>query len=234
MRKFFRFAQMMLAAGVVGIAATAASAQTTSGTVTINGTVSKFVELTSGGPVTVAGNSGGAVTTNGTLANPLAVVVNLGELGPVNTSSFVTATVPLRLRSNAPYVLSMSATVSSSGTTTNKIGGADIGFGLGSVTRSGVGVYTSGTDTNATSGDPTLAANGAVNATSGRYEFTATKSKLSDFSTTTSVLSGDHVMNAVPASNTNGLTVPAIFAVKPQFFEAGTTTATVTFTISAP
>lgn len=234
MQKFFRLVQMMLAVGVIGGAVTTASAQTTSGTVTVNGTVSKFVELTSGGAASVAGNSGGAVTTNGTLNNPLAVVVNLGELGPSNDSSFVTATVPLKLRSNAPYVLSMSATVNSSGSTAQKIGAGDIGFGLGAVTRSGLGVYTHGVDTNATSGDPTLAANGAVNATSGRFEFTAAKADLAYFSTSASVLSGDRIMNAVPLSNTNGLTVPAIFAVKPQFFEAGTTTATVTFTVAAP
>lgn len=234
MQKVFRLVQLMLVVGLLGFAATAASAQTNSGTVTINGTVSKFVELTSGGPVTVANSSGGAVTTNGTLNNPLAVVLNLGELGPTNTASFVTATVPLKLRSNAPYVLSMSATVNSSGTTANKIGASDIGFGLGSVTRTGLGVYTSGVDTNTTSGDPTLDANGAINATSGRFEFTAAKSSLNNFTTTASVLSGDRIMNAVPSSNTNGLTVPAIFAVKPQFFEPGTTTATVAFTIAAP
>jgi hypothetical protein len=41
-------------------------------------------------------------------------------------------------------------------------------------------------------------------------------------------------MNAVPRTNANGLTVPAIFAIKPQFFENGSTTVTVTFTVSAP
>ena len=80
------------------------------------------------------------------------------------------------------YVLSMSATVTSSGTTSNRIGAADVGFGLGTITRSGTGVNATGTDTNATSGDPTLPANGSVNATSGRYEFTAVRSNLSAFS----------------------------------------------------
>jgi hypothetical protein len=47
-------------------------------------------------------------------------------------------------------------------------------------------------------------------------------------------LSGSFIMNAVPRSNTNGLTVPAMFAVKPQFYENGSTTASVTFTITAP
>jgi len=200
----------------------------------MSATVSKFVEINSGGPATLSGNSGGGITTDGVANSPLAVSINLGELGPSNTNSLVSAVVPLKLRSNASYVLSMSATVTSSGTTSNKIGAADVGFGLGTVTRSGTGVNTSGTDTNATSGDPTLVANGSVNGTTGRYEFTAVRSNLSAFSSATTALSGPFIMNAVPRSNANGLTVPAFFAIKPQFFENGTTTVSVTFTVVAP
>jgi hypothetical protein len=208
--------------------------QSTSGTISVSATVSKFVEIYSGGSVTLTGNSGGGVTTDGVANSPLAVAINLGELGPGNTNPFVTAQVPLKLRSNANYVLSMVATVTSSGTTSNRIGAADVGFGLGTITRSGAGVNLTGSDTNATSGDPTLAANGSVNATSGRYEFTAVRSNLSAFSSSTTALSGAFILNAVPRSNMNGLTVPAFFAIKPQFFENGTTTVSVTFTVTAP
>lgn len=211
----------------------AAGAQTT-GTVNLSGTVSKYVEINSGGAVTLSGNSGGGVTTDGTVNTPLSVTVNLGELGPSNTSTFVTASVPLKLRSNAAYVLSLSATVVGSGTTANRIGAADVGFGLGAVSRTGVGVNTTGTDTNATAGDPTLAANGSINATSGRYEFTGTRSNLAAFASSTTALNGSFIMNAVPRSNANGLTVPAVFAVKPQFYEVGTTNVTATFTVTAP
>src|SRR5215467_4858388 len=208
-------------------------AQSTTGTVNMSATVSKFVEINSGGSVTLAGNSGGGITTDGVANSPLAVSINLGELGPSNTNSFVTASVPLKLRSNAAYVLSMTATVTSSGTTASKIGAADVGFGLGTITRTGLGVN-SGSDTNATSGDPTLAANGSVNGVTGRYEFTAVRSNLGAFSSSTTALSGPIIMNAVPRSNANGLTVPAFFAVKPQFFENGATTISVTFTVTAP
>ena len=220
------------AAFVTTLFLTAASAQSTTGTVNMSGTVSKFVEINSGGAVTLTGNSGGGITTNGTANNPLAVVVNLGELGPSNTNSFVTANVPLKLRSNAAYVMSMVGTVTSSGTTSNEITAADIGFGLGTPSRTGVGVNTTGTDTNNTAGDPT--ATGAINATTGRFEFTAARSNLSAFATSTTALSGSTIMNAVPRSNANGLNVAAIFAVKPQFYENGTTTVAVTFTVTAP
>jgi hypothetical protein len=231
------FKTIKLAAKAVllsGLLVICANAQATTGTVNLSGTVSKFVEISSGGAVTLSGNSGGGVTTDGTLNSPLAVVVDLGELGPSNTSSFVTASVPLKLRSNAAYNMTAVATVASSGSTANRIGAADIGFGLGAVTRSGVGVNSGGTDTNATAGDPTLAANGAVNAGTGRYEYTAVRSNLGAFSSATTALSGSFILNAVPRSNSQGLTVPAIFAVKPQFYEVGTTTATVTFTVTAP
>ncbi len=214
--------------------AVAANAQSTTGTVSMSATVSKFVEINSGGAVTLSGNSGGGVTTDGTLNNPLAVVINLGELGPSNTNSFVTATVPLKLRSNAAYVLSTSATVTSTGSTANEITSADVGFGLGAISRTGTGVNTAGADTDSTAGDPTLAGNGSVNAVSGRYEFTAVRSNLSAFSSSTTALNGAFIMNAVPRSNGNGLLVPAIFAVKPQFYENGTTTVAVTFTVTAP
>ena len=230
-RKFF-FNSILLTM-LVALAAVSSFAQSTTGTVSMSATVSKFVEINSGGAVTLTGNSGGGVTTDGVANSPLAVSINLGELGPSNTNSFVTASVPLKLRSNAAYVLSMTATVTSSGTTSSKIGAADIGFGLGTVSRTGLGVN-AGSDTNATSGDPTLAANGSVNGTTGRYEFTAVRSNLSAFSSATTALSGPIIMNAVPRSNANGLTVPAMFAVKPQFFENGTTTVSVTFTVTAP
>ena len=219
---------------ILTVAAFTCLGQSTTGTVSMSATVSKFVEINSGGAVTLTGNSGGGVTTDGVLNSPLAVSINLGELGPSNTNNFVTASVPLKIRSNAAYVLSMTATVTSSGSTSSRIGAADIGFGLGTVSRTGVGVNTGGSDTNATSGDPTLAANGSVNGTTGRYEFTAVRSNLSAFSSATTALSGPIIMNAVPRSNANGLTVPALFAVKPQFFENGTSTISVTFTVTAP
>src|SRR5437016_6321826 len=227
-------ARALALATLLFVVAIVSVGQTTTGTVSMSATVSKFVEINSGGAVTLSGNSGGGVTTDGVANNPLAVSINLGELGPSNSNSFVTASVPLKLRSNANYVLSMNATVASTGTTSNKIGSTDVGFGLGSITRSGTGVNTGGADTNGTSGDPTLAGNGSVNGVSGRYEFTAVKSNLGAFSASTTALNGAFILNAVPRSNTNGLAVPAIFAVKPQFYEDGSTTVSVTFTVTAP
>lgn len=233
-RSYYLFKTALAVALTLLVAAGSFAQTATTGTVTMSATASRYVEINSGGSVTLAGNSGGGITTNGTLYNPLAVAINLGELGPSNTSSFVTATVPFRLRSNAGYVVSVQANVTSSGTTPERITAADIGFGLGGITvTGGVGVG-AGTDSNATAGNPTLAANGSVNTTTGRFEFTTTRSNLGAFTSSTTALSGTFINNAVPRSNTSALNVPAIFAIKPQYYEAGTTTATVTFTMTAP
>lgn len=222
----------VIAICITTLFAVAAYAQSTTGTVTMNGTVSKYVEIASGGGVTLTGNSGGGVTTDGTSGNTLAVVIDLGELGPANSASFVKATVPLRFRSNATYSVAAIATVSSTGATTNKIGAADIGFGLANLTRTGTGVA-AGTDTNSTTGDPT--AGGAVSGTTGRWVYAAGVSNLGAISASTTVLNGPFIMNAVPRSNANALTANAIFSVKPQFFENGAlTSAVTTFTITAP
>ncbi len=212
--------------------AAAAAAQATTGTANMSGTVSKFVEINSGGPVSLTGSVGGGVTTDGTVNNPLAVVINLGELGPSNTNTFVIADVPLKIRSNAAYAVTATAVVTSTATT-NKLLASDVGFGLGAITRTGLGVA-AGSDTNATAGDPTLAANGAINAGTGRFEFTQTRGNLSFFAAPTTALSGAQIMNPVPRSNVNGLLVPAVFAIKPQFYGNGSVTIAVTFTATTP
>jgi hypothetical protein len=234
-----RVAQIISLALLLAMTAAVASAQiNTGGTVNMSGTVSKFVELNSGGAVTLTGNSGGGVSADGVDGQLLNVNIGLGELGPSNASSFVKASVPLKLRSNTNYVLSMSAVVNSPGSSSSKITAADIGFGLGTFNRPSSGATSigvaSGSDTDNTAGDPTAVSVGAVNASTGRYEYTAVRSNLGAFSSSTTVAFGPRILNAVPRTNLNGMTVPAIFAVKPQFYEDGITTVTASFTIAAP
>jgi hypothetical protein len=162
--------------------------------------------------------------------NPLAVVVNLGELGPSNANSFVKLTVPLKMRSNTAYQLSMSGSVSGAGATVYRLKASDIGFGL--TTSARASNLASGTDTNATPGDPTV---GGTTDTDGRWVFDGSNSTLDSFSTSAEVLSGPRINKTVPRNNTTGLTVPAIFAIKPQFYDpASAATINVSFTITAP
>ncbi len=205
-----------------------AAAQTT-GSVTMSATVSNFVELTSGGAVTLTGNSGGSVITDGTANSPLAVVVNLGELGPSNTNSFVKLSVPLRLRSNVAYQLNMVSSVAGAGATAFSLKDTDVGFGLTPAARPAN--LAAGVDTNATPGDPTVGGSTDAN---GRWVFAGANSTLGAYAVSGQVLTGPRINQAVAANSNTSLTLPAIFAVKPQFFDpAPAITITAQFTVVA-
>jgi hypothetical protein len=230
-----QLAQLALLAIVVGITASEASAQVTdSGSVSLSGAVSAFVEIRAGGAASLAGNSGGGITSNKSNGQALTgMAIDLGELGPVNSSGFVTATVPLRLRSNVAYTLAMSTT-GFTNADSNAIQPSDVGFGVVSATRdSGGGVNTSGTDTivAAASGDPSADADATTS--NDRWDF-ATQKSLSYYTTSRTIVSGERIMNASVPGGTSGLIVNTAFAVKPQFFAPGSFSTTVTFTITNP
>jgi hypothetical protein len=210
------------------MSAVASFGQTT-GSVTMTATVSNFVELTSGGAVTLTGNSGGSIITDGTANSPLAVVVNLGELGPSNTNSFVKLSVPLRLRSNVAYQLNMVTSVAGAGATSFSLKDTDVGFGLTPAGRPAN--LAAGVDTNATPGDPTVGGSTDAN---GRWVFSGANSTLGAYAVSGAVLSGPRINQAVAANSATNLSVPAVFAIKPQFFDpAPAITITAQFTVVA-
>jgi hypothetical protein len=213
---------------VLAMTAVMTSAQTT-GSVTMTATVSNFVELTSGGAVTLTGNLGGSVITDGTANSPLAVVVNLGELGPANSNSFVKLSVPVRLRSNVAYQLNMVSSVAGAGATSFSLKDTDVGFGLTPAARPAN--LAAGVDTNATPGDPTVGGSTDAN---GRWVFAGANSTLGAYAVSGAVLSGPRINQAVSANSATNLTFPAIFAIKPQFFDpAPAITITAQFTVVA-
>lgn len=201
----------------------------TTGSVTMTATVSNFVELTSGGAVTLTGNSGGSVITDGTANSPLAVVVNLGELGPSNTNSFVKLSVPVRLRSNVAYQLNMVSSVAGAGATSFSLKDTDVGFGLTPSARAAS--LAPGVDTNDTPGDPTVGGSTDAN---GRWVFAGANSTLGAYAVSGEVLTGPRINKTVAGNSATNLTVPAIFAIKPQFFDpAPAITITAQFTVVA-
>jgi hypothetical protein len=228
----FRLTKGILSALAVATLLTLSAAATfaqTTGSVTMTATVSNFVELTSGGAVTLTGNSGGSVITDGTANSPLAVVVNLGELGPSNTNSFVKLSVPVRLRSNVAYQLNMVSSVAGAGATAFSLKDTDVGFGLTPAARPAS--LAPGVDTNATPGDPTVGGSTDAN---GRWVFAGANSTLGAYAVSGSVLTGPRVNKAVAANSSTALDLPAIFAIKPQFFDpAPAITITAQFTVVA-
>lgn len=212
----------------IAMTAVITCAQTT-GSVTMSASVSNFVELNSGGAVTLTGHLGGSIITDGTINNPLAVVVNLGELGPANANQFVKLNVPIRLRSNVAYQLNMVSSVAGAGATTFSLKDTDVGFGLTSAARPAN--LAAGTDTNATPGDPTVGGSTDVD---GRWVFAGANSTLGAYASSGEVLSGPRINKAVSANSNTNLALPAIFAVKPQFFDpAPAITITAQFTVVA-
>ena len=239
-----QLARLWLLPAVLMFTAVIANAQATdNGSITLQGTVSGYVEVRAGGAATLANNSGGGITNNkikgDKLNNPTTLTIDFGEVGPSNTNSFVTATVPLRLRSNVSYTLKTSAaamTYGSGTTDASSVTLADIGFGLTTATRDSGGGVAAGSDTIAAlaSTDPTLGSNGSVDSVTGRYTYNANHS-LANYTTSTTILTGPRIMNSMVGSgNTNGLVVTSIFAIKPQFFTPGSFSTSVTFTISNP
>ncbi|MFL6275852.1 MAG: hypothetical protein ACJ74G_11755 [Blastocatellia bacterium] len=222
------------------ILSVAAFGQSNSGSITLQGTASGYVEVRAGGAASIS--TGGTITNNKAkgdqLDNPSVLTLDFGEVSPSNTNAFVSATVPLRLRSNVAYTLKMTAGTMTYGSGTpdaDSVTLADIGFGVTSAARDSGGGVMAGTDTVASgSGDPTSGSNGATSGTTGRYVYNAGFS-LNDYSSAATLLTGPRVMKAaVPAGNTNGLVVNTVFAVKPQFFTPGSFSTSVTFTISNP
>lgn len=229
MCKFIKGALMALAISTLLMMTAAVSFAQTTGSVTMNATVSNFVELTSGGAVTLTGNSGGSVITDGTANSPLAVVVNLGELGPSNTNSFVKLSVPLRLRSNVGYQLNMVSSVAGAGATAYSLKDTDVGFGLTPAARPAN--LAAGVDTNSTPGDPTVGGSTDAN---GRWVFAGANSTLGAYAVSGQTLTGPRINQAVAANSNTALTFPAIFAIKPQFYDpAPAVTITAQFTVVA-
>ena len=237
-----RLARLMFLTVIIGCAATAQGQTTDSGTITLQGNVSGYVEVRAGGAAVLTNHSGGSITNNKVkgdiLDSPTQLTINFGEVGPGNTAGFVIATVPLRLRSNVSYTLRMSASPMTYGggpSDADSVILADIGFGVTSAVRDSSGGVASGTDTiaAAASGDPTSGAHGSTDP-SGRYVYNPGHS-LSDYTTSATIVTGPRIMNAsVPTGSTSGLVVNTVFAIKPQFFTPGSFSTSVTFTISNP
>lgn len=215
-------------------AGSALAQQTTdTGAVTIQATVSGYVDVASGGPATLTGSSGGAITGNTNKGDRLTTLtINFGDVSPLNTSAFVRAAVPLRLRSNVPYTL----TVSTSGFTNADplaMQPSDVGFGIDAApSRADPGVQPGAdTVTPSMAGDPSLDPD--QNPATSRWDFKPEKSFAYLLSPRVA-LQGPRIMQAVPPGLNSGLILSIYFAIKPQFFSTGSFATQVTFTVSTP
>jgi hypothetical protein len=189
------------------------------------------LDISSGGLPTITGAVNGSVTGNASVQNDLVVTVNFGEVSPLNTNAIVKVVVPIAVRSNQPYQVS----VSMSGLTNanaEALQASDVGFGLQNMRLLGGAGQTCNQSTHIIrslfNNDPATTATVGAN---GRVSYS---SSLSNLSGSTVVLSGPELSknNSSKRQLTDGYIFDAVFALTPQFFAAGLSSATLIFSIS--
>ena len=189
-------------------------------------------DISSGGQPTITGALSGSVTGSVSVLNNLAVTINFGEISPANTNSIVKVVVPVVIRSTQPYQVAVTFS-GLSNANPQALQDSDIGFGINNFramgSKSEVCPNSSHIFYPPFNNDPAITKTIDAN---GRATYQST---LSNVSFSTIILSGPRLTR-----NSNGNRNPddgyifdAIFAITPQFFAAGTSSATLTFTISA-
>lgn len=200
-----------------------AAAQTTS---------AQALDISSGGLPTITGAVGGSVTGSSDVKTDLVVTVNFGEVSPLNTNSVVKVVVPIGIRSNQPYQVAVSMS-GLNNANTQALQASDVGFGVQNVrVLGGAGkVCTQSTHViqSPFNNDPSTSATVAAN---GRVSY---PSSLGNLSGSTVILSGPQLSknNSSIRQQSDGYVFDAIFALTPQFFVAGVSSATLIFTISS-
>lgn len=189
------------------------------------------LDISSGGTPTITGALNGSVTGSSSVTTDLAFSVNFGEISPVNTNDLIVVKIPIAVRSTQPYRVSVTV-AGISNPAAQAFRYSDIGFGVGNMRRLGAQgrvcnrsphiVYPP-FDT-----DPSLA---VTLDPAGRATYSAT---LSDVGLSAVILSGPRLSgNSNPNRQGNdGWVFDVTFAVTPQFYASGNSSATLIFSIS--
>ncbi len=188
------------------------------------------LDISSGGVPTITGASGGSVTGSSSVLNNLVVTINFGEISPSNTNGIVKVVVPIAVRSNQQYKVQATVT-GSTNANAQALQRTDIGFGVNNFHSMGANARVCVNPHifySPFSNDP--ASNVTINV-AGRATYPST---LNNAVATTTILSGPRLSNGTNARQTDdGYIFNAIFVITPQFYATGSTSATITFTISA-
>ena len=194
-------------------------------------TSAQALDISSGGQPTITGAVGGSVTGSANVQDDLVVTINFGEVSPLNTNSIVKVMVPFALRSNQPYqvAVSMSGLTNPNG---EAVQASDVGFGIQNARLlGGAGkICTQSTHIirSPFNNDPAFTATVGSN---GRVSY---QSSLGNLSGSTVILSGPELSknNSSKRQQSDGWIFDAIFTLTPQFFAAGVSSVTLTFSVS--
>lgn len=198
----------------------------------LNSAAAQDFDISSGGAPTITGALSGSVTGSSSVLNDLSVTINFGEVSPANTDSIVKVVVPIAIRSKQEYQVTVSIT-DSTNANVQALQRTDIGFGVNNFRAIGANSRTCVNSPHIFyspfNKDP--ANNVTINA-SGRATYPST---LNNIGASTVILSGPRLSQTAQAfrRSDNGYIFDAIFAITPQFYATGSTSSTLTFTISA-
>ena len=195
-------------------------------------TSAQALDISSGGQPTITGAVNGSVTGSASVLNDLVVTINFGEVSPLNTNSIVKVIVPIGIRSNQPYQIAVSMS-GLSNANAQALQPSDVGLGLQNIrVLGGAGkICTQSTHIIRAPFDNDPATSATVGA-SGRVSY---PSSLGNLSGSTVILSGPQLSknNSINRQQSDGYVFDAIFAVTPQFFATGASSATLIFSIAA-
>ena len=190
-------------------------------------------DIGSGGLPTITGAVGGSVTGSADVTQNLTVIINFGEVSPLNTNNIIRAVVPVLVRSTAPYRVEVSVTASSFNTgSPQAVQRSDIGFGVANLRP------------NARAQDcnqsphvfyPPFNNDPATTITFDPQGRAAYPSSLASIGASTVIMSGPQLTKPgnFNQRDGSGYIFDAIFTIKPQYYASGTFSATITFTIAA-
>ncbi len=231
MRRFSANASFSVLLFTLWCLAPSATAQTT-GTISVSGSVGAILKLTSGGAATLSGNVGGGVTTQSAADGALATVVNFGDVGPGNSSTYVCFTQPVFLRSNVGASVKGAVTAATFGPGAADLQKSDIGIGVQNLAAGGPNADISTTTIVAAFATDPCAAPVA----GGVPTFSRTLNDLVTAAPGTTLISaaGPWSSRGSFASPSNRVLVDLRLAIVPQAFTAGTFSATITLTMTAP
>lgn len=195
-------------------------------------TSAQYFDISSGGAPTITGGLGASVTGSSSVLNNLVVTVNFGEVGPANPNSFVKVTIPIAIRSNQPYDVTVSITGNAS-PDPQGIQAVDVGFGVLNMRAMGANSNICTRSTHLVyspfNNDPALTRTIAAN---GRAAYPST---LANILSANTILSGPRLTKANDTTRNadDGYIFDAVFVLTPQYFATGLPNAVLTFTISA-
>ena len=189
------------------------------------------LDISSGGQPTITGAVSGSVPGSASVTNDLVVTINFGEVSPLNPNAIVKVVVPVGIRSNQPYQVSVTMS-GLNNANAQAIQASDVGFGLQNMRLLGGAGQTCNQSTHIIrspfNNDP---ANSATVGSNGRVAYS---SSLANVSSSTVILSGPELSknNSSKRQQSDGYVFDAIFTLTPQFFAAGVSSATLVFSIS--